>query len=212
MPADTNRTPEPAGDDFGPFCVLHVDDSLADRHRRRRALERAGVRVLDAVSGRAAIDMLASAPVDLALLDVNLPDGSGFDLARRIKQLAHEEDRDIAVVLISAYFTDSGARVYGLESGADAYLAEPVEDAELVATVRAVGRVLRQLRVAREQQRMLDALLEYVPEGIAVASGPEARIVRTSRYVTAVSGREWSSGAAETAHPGADWDDVRLPR
>jgi signal transduction histidine kinase len=111
----------------------------------------------------------------------------------------------VAVILISSYFTDSPARVQGLESGADAYLAEPVDDAELVATVRAIGRVLRQLRDAREHQRLLDALLEYVPEGIAVATAPGLTLVRTSRYGRSISGREPVLGVPMAEQPTGSW-------
>lgn len=152
--------------DFGsgghsPSRILHVDDSPAERYRRRRALERAGFVIIEAESGARALDILSSEEIDLALIDVRLPDTSGFELGRRIKQVAFEQGRDVAVVLISTYFTDSDARVQGLESGADAYLIEPVADAELVATLRTVGRLLQKLRQAR---RLELALLRQAEE------------------------------------------------
>jgi signal transduction histidine kinase len=147
-----------------PFRVLHVDDAPAERYRRRRALERGGFVVIEADSGAAALERIATDEIDLALLDVRLPDTSGFDLGRRIKQHAAAQRRDIAVILISTYFTDSDTRVQGLESGADAYLIEPVPDQELVATLRAVGRLLRQLRQARGMEAVLVRQAEELRE------------------------------------------------
>jgi signal transduction histidine kinase len=92
-------------------------------------------------------------------------------------------------VLISAYFTETEYRVQGLESGADAYLIEPISDAELSATLRAVARRLEQLQTARHNERLLDALFEYIPEGITVADAPDVRIRRISRFGVELTGR-----------------------
>jgi PAS domain S-box-containing protein len=118
-------------------------------------------------------------------------------LAREIKSGAIATERDVAVVLISAFFTETEYRVQGLESGADAYLIEPISDAELVATVRAVSRRLDQVKVARENARLLDALFEYIPEGITVADAPDVKIRRVSRFGQALSGRFLHEVASE---------------
>src|SRR5512134_3185574 len=122
--------------------ILHVDDSEADRYRRRRVLETAGFLVSDVATGSAALKHIETTEPDLVVLDVALPDMSGFDVTRRIKASAAARHIDISVVLISAYFTDSHYRVEGLEAGADAYLIEPLSDAELVATLKAMTRLL----------------------------------------------------------------------
>lgn len=135
--------------------VLHVDDSEADRYRRRRALESAGFRVSEASSGGHALAQVERSAPDILLIDVALPDMTGFDVARRVTRAAAHAQRDMAIVLISAYFTDSRFRVEGLEAGADAYLIEPLSDAELVATLVALSRQLRTLQQARDTERRL---------------------------------------------------------
>jgi len=165
------------------LTVLHVDDSAADRYRRGRLLQQAGFAVIEAGSALEALEAMAGRHLpDIVLLDVRLPDASGLDLAREIKQRAQQLSRDLGVVLLSAYFTDPEFRVRGLDSGADAYLIEPLADAELIATLRAVSRRLRTVRRLREQERLLDALFEYIPEGITVADARDGRIRRVSRY------------------------------
>jgi signal transduction histidine kinase len=142
------------------LTVLHVDDEPVDQYRRRRALERAGFGVLDAASGASALAVIAAHAPDVVLLDVKLPDTNGFDLTREIKGWAFGADREIGVILISAFFTESEFRVRGLESGADAYLIEPIGDAELTASIRAVGRRVEQLKAARKNQWLLDRRTE----------------------------------------------------
>ena len=144
-----------------PVTVLHVDDSAADRYRRRRVLEPAGFQVREAASGAACEAALAVAWPEIVLLDVKLPDTHAFDLTRRIKALAAERHEHAAVVLISAYFCDSDSRVAGLESGADGYLIEPVSDAELVMTLRAVSRGQRE---RQESERELRAQAQALRE------------------------------------------------
>jgi len=77
---------------------------------------------------------------DLVLLDVNLPDGNGFDLARELRQAS-----DCGIVMLTMR---SGAddRVEGLESGADAYLVKHASLREIEATIRSVLRRLEQTR------------------------------------------------------------------
>ncbi len=88
----------------------------------------------DAAQGLA---MFTECAVDLAIIDVNLPDGSGFDLVPRLRA-----SRDCGVI----FLTSLGAaddRVRGLETGGDDYIVKPVELRELLARVRAVLRRYR---------------------------------------------------------------------
>lgn len=186
-------------------AVLHVDDSPADRYRRRRALEAGGFRVVEATTGGAALAALDAERVDVVLLDVRLSDTTGFDIARQIKAQATAIQRDVGVILISSYFTESENRVLGLESGADAYLIEPISDGELIATVRAVSRRVEQLKAARHNERLLDALFDYIPEGITVADAPNGEVRRISRFGVALTGRprEALEGIPASQHPDA---------
>ena len=84
---------------------------------------------------------MAARDPDLILLDVHLPDINGFEVCRRLKE--DERTRHIPVLQRSQSHVDDAARVHGLESGADAYLTEPVDPSVLVATARALLRVRR---------------------------------------------------------------------
>src|SRR5687768_2010026 len=117
--------------------VLVVDDTLANRWVLLRVLEEGGYRVVEGETAADAIRLAADRP-DLIMLDVNLPDGNGFELARHFKK--QELTADIPLLLISASFTSPTERARGLDAGADSYLTHPVEPPVLLATVRALLR------------------------------------------------------------------------
>src|SRR5262245_61246386 len=112
--------------------ILLVDDDATNRLALGWLFREQGYRVLEAGDGGAAL-RLAREQVDLVLLDVNLPDMTGFEVCRRLR--ADPATRSLTVVQISAVYVGSGDRSQGLEGGADAYLVKPVETRELLATV-----------------------------------------------------------------------------
>jgi serine phosphatase RsbU (regulator of sigma subunit)/CheY-like chemotaxis protein len=127
--------------------ILVVDDMAASRYIAGTWLRRSGHQVLEAETGAEALATLAANEVDLVLLDVGLPDMSGFEVCERIKS-----DPMLAqpVIHLSASAIRSADRVQGLNRGADAYLTEPVERDELLATVTSLLRYYR-ARVAAER-------------------------------------------------------------
>ena len=117
--------------------VLVVDDTLANRWVLTRVLEEDGYRVIEGETAADAVRLAAERP-DLIVLDVRLPDGSGFEIARGLK--ADPQTADIPLLLISASFTSPNERARGLDAGADGYLTHPVEPPVLLATIRALLR------------------------------------------------------------------------
>jgi len=117
----------------GKDTILVVDDRPANRYATVHALTRAGFQVIEAESGREALELAKQVPAAI-LLDVKLPDILGYEVCRRIK--SNPRTSHIPVLQLSAAFADNESRVYALESGADAYLTQPVESNVLVATVR----------------------------------------------------------------------------
>lgn len=128
--------------------VLVVDDTEANRFVVTSVLSKSGFRVIEAATGREAIAAFDRFP-DLVVLDVRLPDVTGFELARRLR--ARQEYRSTPILFISASFTEPGAHAQGLESGADAYLNHPIDPTLLAATVRSLLRV----RHAEDVERFL---------------------------------------------------------
>jgi signal transduction histidine kinase len=132
--------------------ILNVDDQETERYIKSRDLRAAGFALLEATTGAEALRMIEQYNPAVVLLDVKLPDISGHEVCRYIKQKWPE----VMVLMTSATFTTSGDRTVGLDSGADSYLVQPAEPFELVAAVNALLRIRR----SEDQLRKLNELLE----------------------------------------------------
>ncbi len=117
--------------------VLVADDEPHIREVVRAYLEREGYDVLEAADGITALELARTAAPELLVLDVMLPQRSGFDILRTLRG----EGSGVGVVMLTAR-DDIIDRVAGLELGADDYITKPFEPREVVARV---GAVLRRL-------------------------------------------------------------------
>jgi len=118
-----------------PQHILVVDDDPEIRKLLARYIESQGFRVLLAANCRELHDRLASHHVDLIVLDVMLPDGSGLEVCRDLRA----QRSSVPIILLTALKEDVD-RIIGLEIGADDYLGKPFNPRELIARVRAVLR------------------------------------------------------------------------
>lgn len=132
--------------------ILNVDDDEAQRYAKTRILRHLGFEVIEAGNGRDALAKTEELKPALAVLDVKLPDMNGLEVCRIIKNRWPH----ILVLQTSATYTTGADRIAGLEGGADAYLTQPIEPDELLATVRALMRV----RDAESRLRRLNETLE----------------------------------------------------
>lgn len=119
--------------------VLVVEDEADLAFLLRRNLEQQGYRVTACGSLREARAALRAAHPDLLLLDVNLPDGSGFDLLRGLRQ-----EQVFTPALFLTARTDEADRLTGFAVGGDDYVCKPFSMAELMARVGAIVRRARQ--------------------------------------------------------------------
>ncbi len=142
MAATTPRTTDPhraapsydEGMDVQPRLVLLVEDEEAITAPLTEALEREGFRAAIAGSLAEGLQAARGSRPDIVLLDVMLPDGSGFELLRELRA-----DGRTPVIMLTAR-GDEPDRVLGLELGADDYVVKPFSARELVARIRAVLR------------------------------------------------------------------------
>lgn len=115
-------------------CVLLVEDDIIAREIVAAQLRAAGIDLIEASTVAKALTAARRQPFDLVVLDVNLPDGDGFDLALQLRR-----ERDVPVI----YMTTRGAvedRLHGFDTGGDDYLVKPIDVRELLARIRAVLR------------------------------------------------------------------------
>jgi two-component system alkaline phosphatase synthesis response regulator PhoP len=114
--------------------ILVVDDEPKIVKLARDYLEKAGYRVITAVSGPTALTIARHDQPDLVVLDLNLPGMDGLDICRTLRRHS-----DVPIIMLTARVEETD-RLIGLELGADDYITKPFSPRELVARVRAVLR------------------------------------------------------------------------
>jgi two-component system KDP operon response regulator KdpE len=157
-----------------PVKILVVDDEPPIRKLLRTGLGAQGYEVLDAPSGKTALELLARKP-DLVILDLGLPDIDGLELLRRIRKL----QGSLPIVVLSSRGDEAG-KVAALDLGADDYVTKPFGMDELLARMRAALR--HQLQAHGEQPifRLGDLSVDLV-----------RRIVRKSDKEVKLSPKEY---------------------
>ena len=117
--------------------ILVVDDEATLRKLMQFHLQPHGFRVLIAANGKEAVEILARETPDLAIVDVMMPDMSGYDLTRHIR--ADSRTAPMPVILLTA-LSNVKEKVEGFQAGADDFLVKPAELPELLARVQALLR------------------------------------------------------------------------
>ncbi|HEV8640101.1 MAG TPA: response regulator [Methylomirabilota bacterium] len=146
--------------------IVNVDDYEPARYARTQILCQAGFQVKEASTGNDALRLAASEHPAVILLDVNLPDMSGFEVCRRLK--ADPATSLVPILHLSATFVNAVYLALGLEGGADGYLTEPVEPPVLIATVNALLRMRRTEDALRAAARRWQTTFDAISEGIAI--------------------------------------------
>jgi DNA-binding response OmpR family regulator len=154
--------------------LLFIEDDDGIRLALSLALEDEGYSVREAANGADGLAAFGERPPDLVLLDLRLPDMSGFDVCRSIRA------RSIVPIIIITAQTDTHDMVAGLEAGADDYVTKPVVPKELAARIRALLR-----RVQLQEASSISAVstfgdIELRRElGLAYKGGNELNLTKT---------------------------------
>jgi signal transduction histidine kinase len=174
--------------------ILIVDDREENRYVLCRVLRQAGYDCVELRSGDEALKAAQTLP-DVMVLDVQLPDMSGYEVCRRIKQ--DPRTAQISILQISASFTAGEDRARALEAGADGYLTHPIEGMVMVATVRALLRLRKAETVARKAADEWQTTFDALSEGLALVDA-EGKLVR------------WNLSFGETCGPCIDGSAAEL--
>ena len=197
-------------------AVLLVDDDRTLLAVLSRRVARAGYEVQTAPSGTAALKQLDSSWPALLVVDLMMPGMDGFELCRRVKQLA-----DLPIIVLSAVDA-SEAKVSALELYAEDYVTKPFDPDELIARIQ---RVLRRAAIGNPQISLDDGEVEVdlatrqmtTPTGNHQLTPTEARLLQVlaasvDRVVPTdeLLGRVWTD--ADSADPSYLWVTVRRLR
>lgn len=132
--------------------ILLVDDDAALLEVTSIVLASEGYRVLTAEDGVEALRIVGRESLDLVILDVMLPQMSGFEVLKKIR-----EQSNVPVILLTAK-SQSVDKVVGLELGADDYITKPFDTKEMLARIKAILR-----RFGRQDGRGRDATIKLGP-------------------------------------------------
>jgi DNA-binding response OmpR family regulator len=153
--------------------LLFIEDDDQIRLALSMALEDEGYRVRQAANGALGLAAFDEAEFDLVLLDLKLPDISGFDVCRALRA------KSIVPIIMVTAQTDTHDMVAGLEAGADDYVTKPVVAKELAARIRALlRRVQLHDKAAPKSMKFGDVELRR-EQGVVLKAGNEVSLTKT---------------------------------
>ncbi len=179
-----------------PETVLIIDDDEAKRHAISKILRKAGFLTREGMTGADAFRLAAEKPA-LIILDVKLPDVSGFEVCRRIKE--DPATSAIPVLHISTTFVDIEDRIHGLEGGADGYLTDVLEPLELVATVKALLRARTAEEAAQISTKQWQVTFDAINDGVILLDRG-GRAVQVNSAIEAMLGTSWNEFSGQDIH------------
>jgi DNA-binding response OmpR family regulator len=154
--------------------LLFIEDDDQIRLALRLALEDEGYEVREAADGASGLAAFHQSEPDLVLLDLRLPDISGFEVCRAIRAMSI-----VPIVMVTAE-TDTSDMVSGLEAGADDYVTKPVVPKELAARVRAhLRRVQLQGTVVAPTSETFGDVDLRREQGLVFKAGRELALTKT---------------------------------
>jgi DNA-binding response OmpR family regulator len=154
--------------------LLFIEDDDGIRLALSMALEDEGYSIREAANGADGLASFRQSPPDLVLLDLRLPDMSGFDVCRALRA-----ESIVPIIMITAQ-TDTVDMVAGLEAGADDYVTKPVVPKELAARIRAsLRRVHLQGRGTTPMESTFGDVEVRRDQGIVLKGGVEVNLTKT---------------------------------
>jgi two-component system phosphate regulon response regulator OmpR len=175
---------------MGSAHIVVVDDEPDLRHLVQTYLTKHGLAVSVASGGEELWALMAERPVDLAILDVNMPGEDGIKIAHELRRRG-----PIGIIMLTAN-SDTVDRIVGLEVGADDYVTKPFDPRELLARVRTVLR-----RIAPQPQASAATLGREVRIGKCCLNLDSRRLYQADGATVPITAMEFDLLQAFVQHP-----------
>ena len=176
-----------------PMKILVVDDEKKIVDIVKAYLEREGYQVMVAYEGTSALNLARKQSPDLIVLDLMLPEVSGWDICRMLRK-----ESDVPIIMLTAR-DEATDKIVGLELGADDYVTKPFDPKELVARVRALLR--------RSEARILPGTLLKVAD---LSIDVEKRLVHRGDEAINLTPVEWELLKVMAENPGRVYSRMQL--
>jgi CheY-like chemotaxis protein len=122
---------------LGPLTIVLAEDDPINRIALSQILKKANCEVIEATDGQQVLDSVGGTPVDVVLMDVEMPNIDGLEATRMIRSSGDERVQNMKIVALTGYGLDEDVQ-HIRESGVDDYLAKPVDIGKLVASIKAL--------------------------------------------------------------------------
>ena len=155
------------------YSLLFIEDDDQIRLALSMALVAEGYEVREAPDGKSGLAEFEEREADLVLLDLRLPDMSGFDVCRALRA------KSIVPIIIITAQTDTYDLVAGLEAGADDYITKPVVPKELAARIRALLRRVHLQESSPTKATKFGDIELRRDQGIVLKGGREVNLTKT---------------------------------
>ena len=153
--------------------ILCVDDERLNLRLLKGLLVTAGYAFQSAEDGKTALNQVAQDLPDLILLDITMPNMSGFEVLQKLR--SDEKTRLIPVVMVTA-LKETEDRIKSLEAGCDDFISKPFDKTELLARIRSLLEI-SYYRSQLDEKKKFEYVMENILSGLMILS-PEFRIIR----------------------------------
>lgn len=159
--------------------ILAIDDNRDNLVTLRALIQEdfPEAAVSTAQSGREGLELAALEDPDIIFLDIIMPAMDGYEVCLMLK--ADQKLRDIPVVFLTAVKGDKESRIKALESGAEAFLAKPIDEVELTAQIRAMMKIRASNLQKRNEKESLAALVEEKTRELQESNRKTLRLLET---------------------------------
>jgi PAS domain S-box-containing protein len=166
--------------------ILVTDDDPEHLFQTAAVLRRAGHEVLEASTGKEGLEKACTHRPDVVLMDVVLPDISGIEVCRQIKE--GQDLKDIFVILTSGVQTSSEHQENGLNMGADGFIVKPISDKALLARIQSMVRIKRTEEALQASETRYRRLFETAQDGILILNEETGQIDDVNPFLTDMLG------------------------